>query len=179
MFSGQFCLFILPEPQRILRLTHSSCFSALTADNINCQLLRMCNGMHTVPLRIYAPVSLKSCCNLRNCLAFCGLIACLLHCGIVQLLKGGLYGLCLEIEISWAVLWFSLLNIPEKYHSYVLQENPNTAWKMNTKIIENAHTKHINNLPSPAETHRTHSLLGPTQHNGNSLIGPYMNWQAT
>lgn len=81
---------ILPEPQRILRLTHSSCFSALTADNINCQLLRMCNGMHTVPLRIYAPVSLKSCCNLRNCLAFCGLIACLLHCGIVQLLKGGL-----------------------------------------------------------------------------------------
>lgn len=90
VFAGQFCLFISPEPQRILRLTHSSCFSALAADNINCQLLKMCNGMHTVPLRIYAPVSLKSCCNLRNCLAFCGLIACLLHCGIVQLLKGGL-----------------------------------------------------------------------------------------
>lgn len=167
VFAGPFCLFILPEPRRILRLTRSSCFSALATDNINCQPVRTCNGMHTVPLRIYALVSLKSCCNLSNCLAFCGLIACLLHRGTQELLKGGLkscvFESLFEIEISWAVLRFGCTkSVPTVPHSHVLQEkaqrNKHTARNTNIKMTENAQTKHISDPPSAADCI---SLLGP------------------
>lgn len=68
--AGRFSSFISPEPRRSLGLTHSCCFSALATDKINCQPARMCERTLTAPLRIYALVSLKSCSNLCNCLAF-------------------------------------------------------------------------------------------------------------
>lgn len=71
VFAGRCCCFISPRAQRRLRLTHSSWLPELATDKItNCQPAKMCEEMHTVPLRIYGRGSLKCCCRLCNCLAF-------------------------------------------------------------------------------------------------------------